>query len=136
MVILVSVLACTLLLGGCLGDREYTATVSEPETGEVIDDVSVSEINSFDGTRLQLHYSIDDPKRRSYRLYVYEQENGSYEYNDQYPLDPTERMLEVFVSIPLSYADETAIQEQLRVVRGENGTVVDSVTVTVKLGES
>lgn len=128
------IVVIALIVAGCGGNRGYTTSVSEPSTGAVIDDVSVETVTPVDGARLQLNYSVDSTDDRSYSLGVYELRNGSYEPQTSYRLTPDERTTKLEVSVP--HGNESVVEQQIRVERGENRTVVDAVTVTVRTDES
>lgn len=134
-VVMTIAVVTALLLAGCAGDREYSTSISEPTTGDVIDDVSIYEVNPIDGTRLEMNYSIDATDNRTYYLRTYELQNGSYEPQTSYRLESDERTMKFAVTIPNPRLNESVIKEQIRVERGENRTVVDAVTVTVRLDE-
>lgn len=134
MVVATVLVVNALLIAGCSGNREYTSTISDPSTGDVIDNVSVDTINQLDGARFDVDYSINATDNATYSLVVYERQNGSLEWDGVYSLDPNRYDTGVSVSSPLP--DEPPATYEIRVERGENATVLDAVSVTIGASSS
>jgi len=125
-----------LLIAGCTDttSREYNSTISDPSTGDVIDNVSVETIDQQNGARFDVDYSIDATANETYSLVVYERRNDSFEWDGTYSLDPNRYHTKFSVGSPLP--DEPDPTYQIRVERGANATVIDAVTVTINASRS
>ncbi|QLK26239.1 hypothetical protein HYG81_01035 [Natrinema zhouii] len=134
-VVATAMVVSALFVAGCSGSSsEYTSTISDPSTGDVIDSVSVDTINQLDGARFDMDYSINATDNATYSLVVYERQNGSLEWDGVYSLDPNRYHTGVSVNPPLP--DEPPATYEIRIECGENATVLDAVTVTVGVSSS
>ena len=128
-VLLVVIVSTALLFAGCVGSGDYTTTIGDPTTGEVIDNVSINEVTPITGVRLTVHHTADRVNISSYSLGVYVRENGTFEPLTYYSFDQHADSTGVTLDIP--GRDETVVEQQIRVEHRENRTVVDAVDVTV-----
>jgi len=128
---------CTVAFAGCMSE-EYSTSVGEPTTGDVIDNVSFGEINGLDGARYEMEYSIERnaSDNATYWLHIYEYEDGELRpvnLSARHHLDPDRTRMEDNIAPP--YEDESAVKYQYRIERGDNHTVVDAVDVTIRVDE-
>ncbi|MFC6764076.1 hypothetical protein [Natrinema soli] len=125
-----------LLIAGCTDttSREYSSTISDPSTGDVIDNVSVDTISQQNGARFDVDYSIDATANETYSLVVYERRNDSFEWDGTYSLEPNRYHTGFSVGPPLP--DEPATTYQIRIECEKNATVLDAVTVTIGANRS
>ena len=80
-IVFITVLVVSALtLAGCLSE-EYTTSVDEPATGDVIQNVTFGEINGLDGAQYELTYSLNETasNNATYWLRIYEIEDGELE---------------------------------------------------------
>lgn len=135
--VLITILTVSLVvLAGCVTNEDYSTSVSEPTNGTFIQDISFSDINEMDGARYKLNYRYNSSVDANYTVNVYERVNGSYE------ADPTETSLLVpgaetthsgSLAPPWSSGEKRTYK--LEVGRTDTGTIIDSVTITIKRGE-
>jgi len=122
----------TLIVAGCTGSRDYTTTISEPETGDVIENVSVDTINQLDGARFDVDYALNATENDSTSLVVYKvRENGSLEVKNINGLSPTRYHTGFSVAPP--QPDDPVRTYRVRVERGD--TALDAVTITIGIEE-
>lgn len=130
-VLLATVLLAALVsVAGCSTDGEYTTSIGEPTNGTVIDGLSVYSIDELDGARYELQYSLDAGDDATYDIEVYELANDSREFVSISDLDRRESVHRNDVPPPWDDGEER--RYELRVVRQDDGDVVDAVTFTVK----
>ena len=138
-IVFITVLVVSALtLTGCLSE-EYTTSVDEPATGDVIQNVTFGEINGLDGAQYELTYSLNETasNNATYWLRIYEIEDGELEQvnlSGSHHLDPNRSSLNENIAPP--YEDESVVEYRFRVERGGNRTVVDAVDVTIRVARS
>jgi len=125
-----------LLIAGCTDttSREYNSTISDPSTGDVIDNVSVETIDQQNGARFDVDYSIDATANET--LLSSSTSAGTTRLNGTVPTASTRTGITPKFSVGSPLPDEPDPTYQIRVERGANATVIDAVTVTINASRS
>ena len=121
---------CSLALAGCTTTEDYSASVSEPTNGTVIQNLSVYDINEMDGARYELKYRLNNSHDVNYTIKTYERTNGSYELITTSLLTGREQTYKNDLPPPWDPGVERIYR--LEVVRTDTGIAVDKIMIILR----